>query len=98
VVAGALSQIQAAPPVHPSQVRALSLSGSKSTIVAEPARNRGFITLLGGAAVVPVASPLAARAHVPGEDKTLMKALLERLQELGYSDGTNMSIKNQYAV
>jgi putative tryptophan/tyrosine transport system substrate-binding protein len=61
-------------------------------------KRREFITLLGGAAVVPVASPLAARAHVPGEDKTLMKAQLERLQELGYSDGTNMSIKNHYAV
>ena len=59
-------------------------------------RRRAFITLIGGAAVVPVASPLAARAHVPGEDKTLMKAPLEWLQELGYSDGTNISIKNHY--
>jgi hypothetical protein len=58
-------------------------------------KRRDFITLLGGAVAT---WPLAARAHVPGEDKTLMKALLERLQELGYSDGTNMSIKNQYAV
>jgi hypothetical protein len=41
---------------------------------------------------VPVASPF------PGEDKTLMKALLERLQEVGYSDGTNMSIRNHYAA
>jgi putative ABC transport system substrate-binding protein len=47
--------------------------------------------------------PLAARAQsgvkshrvsflalVPREDETLMKALLERLHELGYSEGTNL--------
>ena len=64
-------------------------------------KRRAFITLLGGAAAV---WPLAARAQqsaksyriaflalIPGEDTTLAKPLLERLNELGYSDGTNMS-------
>ena len=64
-------------------------------------RRELIITLLGGAAA---AWPLAARAQqssgksprvsflalVPREDATLMKALLERLHELGYSEGANM--------
>src|SRR5215468_7251507 len=71
-------------------------------------KRRAFITLLGGAAA---AWPLAARAQqqatrsyrisflavVPGEDGTLMKALLERLHELGYSEGTNMTFKYRSA-
>ena len=65
-------------------------------------KRREFITLLSGTAA---AWPLAARAQqqfggkshrvsflalVPGEDATLMKALLERLHELGYREGTNL--------
>src|SRR5262245_5078617 len=70
-------------------------------------RRREFITLLGGAAA---AWPLAARAQqvgrsyrisflalVPGEDVTLMTALLERLHELGYGQGTNMTFKYRSA-
>jgi putative ABC transport system substrate-binding protein len=67
-------------------------------------KRRDFITLLGGAAAT--AWPLAGRAQqsggkpfrigylalIPGEDKTLMKALLERLNELGYREGVNMVV------
>ena len=61
---------------------------------------REFIALLGGAAAWPVAVRgqqsaksyrIAFLALIPGEDTTLAKPLLERLHELGYSDGTNMS-------
>jgi ABC-type uncharacterized transport system substrate-binding protein len=68
---------------------------------------REFITLLGGAAA---AWPLAVHAQqagrsyrisflalVPGEDATLMTALLERLHELGYGQGTNMTFKYRSA-
>jgi putative tryptophan/tyrosine transport system substrate-binding protein len=65
---------------------------------------REFITLLGGAAAPCVVSwPLAARAQsgmkshrvsflalIPREDATLMQAFLERLHELGYSEGANL--------
>src|SRR5437763_10212112 len=64
-------------------------------------RRREFLGVAGAAAV---AWPLAARAQlssgkshrvsflalVPGEDTTLMQALLQRLHELGYSEGANM--------
>lgn len=65
-------------------------------------RRRKFITLLGGAAAM-LRSPAlhaeeAARRHrvgflalIPGEDKTLLPALLERLHELGYNEKTNLS-------
>jgi len=66
-------------------------------------RRRQFIALLAGAAA---AGPFAARAQqpgatpfrlgylalIPGEDTTLMPALLERLHELGYREGANMVV------
>ena len=70
-------------------------------------RRREFITLLDGAAA---AWPLPARAQqpgkphrvcflarVPGEDGTLMQPLLERLHELGYSEGKNMTFEYRSA-
>src|SRR4029453_6234290 len=70
-------------------------------------RRRDFITLLGGTAA---AWPLAVRAQqpgkshrvsflalVPGEDGTLMQALLERLHELGYREGKNMTFEYRSA-
>ena len=68
---------------------------------------REFITLAGAAAA---AWPPIARAQqpaksyrvgflalVPGEDGTLMKALLERLHELGYSEGKNLTFEYRSA-
>jgi putative ABC transport system substrate-binding protein len=63
-------------------------------------RRREFIILLGGAAAT---WPVVARAQqaaksyrvsylalLPGEDSTLVRPLLQRLHELGYSEGKNM--------
>jgi putative tryptophan/tyrosine transport system substrate-binding protein len=71
-------------------------------------RRREFITLLGGASAAAWPPALYAQqadrsyrigflALVPGEDATLMKALLERLHELGYSERTNMTFKYRSA-
>jgi putative ABC transport system substrate-binding protein len=70
-------------------------------------RRREFIALLG---TLPAAWPVTAIAQraqkshrlgflalVPGEDSTLMPALLERLHELGYSEATNMSFEYRSA-
>jgi putative ABC transport system substrate-binding protein len=69
-------------------------------------KRREFITLIGGAA----ASPLAAHAQqaaksyrisflalLPSEDTTLGKPLSQRLQELGYSEGKNMTFEYRSA-
>ena len=66
-------------------------------------RRRKFITLLGGAAVLLRSPALRAQeavrrpriaflALIPGEDKTLMPAFLERLNELGYSQASTTFI------
>jgi putative ABC transport system substrate-binding protein len=70
-------------------------------------KRREFIALLGG---VPAVWPLSLNAQqaaksyrigflalVPGEDRTLMQALLQRLHELGYSEGTNMTFRYRSA-
>ena len=69
-------------------------------------RRRFLLTSLAGA----LATPLAARAQqagkihrigflglTPGEDTTSMKPLVERLQELGYSEGRNMKLEYRSA-
>jgi ABC-type uncharacterized transport system substrate-binding protein len=62
-------------------------------------RRRQFITLLGAAAAWPFAvrAQSGVKSHrvsflalIPREDATLMKAFLERLHELGYSEGRNL--------
>ena len=70
-------------------------------------KRREFITLLGYAAS---SVPLAARAQQPnktyrvsylallsGEDATLAKPFLQRLQELGYGEGKNMMLEYRSA-
>jgi putative ABC transport system substrate-binding protein len=63
-------------------------------------RRREFIALLGIAGAAWPLNAIAQRggkwhrigflALIPGEDSTLMQALLERLRELGYSEAANM--------
>jgi putative tryptophan/tyrosine transport system substrate-binding protein len=68
-------------------------------------KRRKFIRLVGGAAAWPLAlNAQAGRPYrigflalVPGEDTTLMRALLERLHQLGYSERTNMAFKYRSA-
>jgi putative ABC transport system substrate-binding protein len=70
-------------------------------------KRREFIMLLGGAAAgwpVALKAQQAGKSYrisflalVPGEDRTLMQALLQRLHELGYSEGTNMTFKYRSA-
>jgi putative ABC transport system substrate-binding protein len=70
-------------------------------------RRREFVKIAGGAFM---AWPAAARgqqpgkiyrigylALLPGEDRTLMKPLLSRLDELGYTEGRNLTVKYRSA-
>src|SRR5260370_39770538 len=71
-------------------------------------KRREFIALLGGAAV---AWPLAARAQQPGKVPTIgflganaptaqmqwTAAFVERLRELGWTEGRNISIEYRWA-
>ena len=62
---------------------------------------RTFMTVLGGAALASIASPVAAQkaksvtiaylALLPGEDRmSFMRVFVKRLGELGYVDGQNL--------
>ncbi len=74
-----------------------------AAILAGSVRRREFITLLSVAFILRPPNAIAQRAEkwhrlgflalVPGEDSTLMRALLERLHELGYNEATNMSFE-----
>jgi putative tryptophan/tyrosine transport system substrate-binding protein len=64
-------------------------------------RRRDFIYVLSGAAALPLTSRaqqagrsyrVAYLALLPGEDTTLAKPFLERLQELGYIEGKNLTL------
>ena len=68
-------------------------------------RRREFIAALGGAVVLPLVARAQAMksyrlgylALLPGEDTTLAKPLLQRLQELGYRKGMNMILEYRSA-
>jgi putative ABC transport system substrate-binding protein len=64
-------------------------------------RRRDFIGVLGGAVALPLTAGaqqparsyrIAYLALLPGEDTTLAKPFLQRLQELGYDDGKNITL------
>jgi putative tryptophan/tyrosine transport system substrate-binding protein len=74
-------------------------------------RRREFITLLGGAVAAPLAWPLAARAQQPGKLPTIgflgastsstasqwTAAFLQRLRELGWSEGRTIAVEYRWA-
>ena len=74
-------------------------------------RRREFFRLLGGAAVAPLVWPHAARAQQPGKSPTIrflgattptiwsafVGAFLQRLRELGWIDGRNITIEYRWA-
>ena len=64
-------------------------------------RRRDFIVVLSGAVALPLTAGaqqpgrsyrIAYLALLPGEDTTLAKPFLERLQELGYNEGKNITL------
>jgi putative ABC transport system substrate-binding protein len=77
-------------------------------------KRREFITLLGGAAVAPLFSPLAARAqpaermrrigvliNLAADDpeaRRRIAAFLQKLQELGWSDGRNLRLDYRWGA
>jgi putative tryptophan/tyrosine transport system substrate-binding protein len=73
-------------------------------------RRRDFITLVGGAAVAPVLSPLAARAQQPAlpvvgfvrstslaDSTRIVAAFRQGLNEAGFVDGQNVAIEYRFA-
>ncbi len=72
-------------------------------------RRREFISLLCGAAIVPVVAPLSARAQgkrptigflgatTPSVWSTFVAAFLQRLRELGWVDGRDIAIEYRWA-
>ena len=69
-------------------------------------RRRAFIALLGGAVVWPFATiaqhtskwyRVSYIALLPGEDSGLIEPLLQRLRELGYSEGKNLAFEYRSA-
>jgi putative ABC transport system substrate-binding protein len=63
-------------------------------------RRRDFIVVLSGAVALPLTAGaqepgrsyrIAYLALLPGEDATLAKPFLERLRELGYNEGKNIT-------
>jgi len=73
--------------------------------VAPDLQRREFIGLLGAAMADQARAQRLGRksyvigylALIPGENGTLMKPLLKRLDELGYSEGTNMTVEYRCA-
>jgi putative ABC transport system substrate-binding protein len=77
-------------------------------------RRREFITLIGGAAAVPLVLPLAARAQQPERVRRIgfltsqaaddpvshayMAAFLQGLQELGWTVGRNVRIDYRWSA
>jgi putative tryptophan/tyrosine transport system substrate-binding protein len=72
-------------------------------------RRREFITLLGGAAAWPVAAKaqqfgprvigvLTSGSRDDGENKARIKAFLETLEKLGWTDGRNIRLEYRWAV
>src|SRR5438876_6077060 len=78
-----------------------------STYIPYPLVRRRFLApVSGGFLAAPCAADAqhAAKTYLisflaltPGEDTTLMKALLEHLHELGYSEGRNMTFEYRSA-
>ena len=73
-------------------------------------KRRDFITLLGGAVAWPLAARAQqatkvprigilspGRSEFPDPSFNMLNALLQRLHELGYTDGQNLAVERQFA-